>query len=99
MKGLNELRHKESDRINSIVSNLRKVGVSAESKNDDIRIHGNTNFKNKPIKIKSFDDHRIACAFMILRLINKNIKIDNERCVSISYPKFKREKNLFKKLT
>ena len=99
MKGLDELRHKESDRINSIVSNLRKAGVNVESKNDDIRIYGNTNFKNKTVKIKSFDDHRIACAFMILRLINKNIKIDNEKCVSISYPKFKKDlKSLLKNI-
>ena len=99
MKGLNELRHKESDRINSIVSNLKKAGVNVESKNDDIRIYGNTNFKNKTVKIKSFDDHRIACAFMILRLINKNIEIDNEKCVSISYPKFKKDlKSLLKNI-
>ena len=35
---------------------------------------------------------------MILALLNKNIEIDNEKCVSISYPKFKKDlKSLLKK--
>ena len=55
------------------------------------------NLKTKSCKIKTYGDHRIACSFMILALLNKNIKIDNEKCVSISYPKFKRDlKSLIK---
>ncbi len=91
MKGLNELRHKESDRIKSIVTNLNRAGIKTKSVKDDIHIYGSDQIIEKSCKIKSYDDHRIACSFMILRLINKNIKIDNEKCVSISYPNFKND--------
>ena len=91
MNGVSELRHKESDRIKSIVLNLKKVGVKAKSVRDNIHITGSSGLNKKICKIKTYDDHRIACSFMILGLLNKNIKIDNEKCVSISYPKFKKD--------
>ncbi len=91
MEGLGELRHKESDRITSIVSNLKKVGVKARNIKDSILITGSSELKTKKCIIKSFGDHRIACSFMILALLNKDIKVDNEKCVSVSYPNFKRD--------
>ena len=98
MSGVSELRHKESDRIKSIVLNLKKVGVKAQSIGDNIHITGSLGFNKKNCKIKTYGDHRIACSFMILALLNKNIEIDNEKCVSISYPNFKKDlKSLLKK--
>tara|TARA_Y100000768_G_scaffold123012_1_gene90962 strand:- start:1083 stop:2291 length:1209 start_codon:yes stop_codon:yes gene_type:complete len=98
MNGVGELRHKESDRIKSIVLNLKKIGVKAQSIGDNIHITGSSNLNKKICKIKTFGDHRIACSFMTLALLNKNIEIDNEKCVSISYPNFKRDlKSLLKK--
>jgi len=98
MSGLGELRHKESDRIVSIVSNLKKAGVKARNVKESIFITGSPELNTKKCKIKSYGDHRIACSFMVLSLLNKNIKVDNEACVSISYPNFKRDlKGLLKK--
>ncbi len=91
MEGLSELRHKESDRITSIVSNLKKAGVKARNIKDSILITGSSKLKTKKCIIKSFGDHRIACSFMILALLNRDIKVDNEKCVSVSYPNFKRD--------
>ena len=98
MNGVSELRHKESDRIKSIVLNLKKVGVKAKNIRDNIHIIGCSNLNKKICKIKTYGDHRIACSFMILALLNRKIEIDNEKCVSISYPKFKKDlKSLLKK--
>ena len=98
MNGVGELRHKESDRIKSIVFNLKNIGVKAHSIRDNIHITGSSSLSKKICKIKTFGDHRIACSFMILALLNKNIEIDNEKCISISYPKFKKDlKSLLKK--
>ena len=91
MEGLDELRHKESDRIKSIVYNLTKLGIEVKNFGEDIYIRGVEKFTKKICKIKSFDDHRIACSFMILKILNDKIKIDNEKCVSISYPNFKKD--------
>ena len=91
MEGLSELRHKESDRIKSITTNLSKLGFKANSKKDNISIQGNKNIKIiKPIKIKTYSDHRIAMSFVILGLLYDNkLIIDDEACISISYPNFK----------
>ncbi len=92
MEGLSELRHKESDRIKSITTNLSKLGFEINSKKDNIHIQGNKNIKiNKPIRIKTYSDHRIAMSFVILGLLYDNkLIIDDEACISISYPNFKK---------
>mgnify|MGYP001404943372 FL=1 len=92
MKGLSELRHKESDRIKSIITNLSKIGFKVGSKKDDISIKGSNKFQiiNQK-KIKTYGDHRIAMSFVILSLLYKNkLIIDDESCISISYPDFKK---------
>ncbi len=92
MKGLSELRHKESDRIKSITTNLSKIGFKVISKNDDISIKGSNELQviNRK-KIKTYGDHRIAMSFAILSLLYKNkLIIDDESCISISYPDFKK---------
>ncbi|MDC3204508.1 3-phosphoshikimate 1-carboxyvinyltransferase [Pelagibacteraceae bacterium] len=98
MRGLSELRHKESDRIKSIVTNLSKVGFKVVSKKDDISIKGSNKIQiDNRKKIKTYSDHRIAMSFVILGLLYKNkLIIDDESCISISYPDFK---NHLKKLS
>ncbi len=90
MNGLSELRHKESDRVKSIVSNLKKLGYDITVKQDNIIIKGKENIKLKKQKIRSFNDHRIAMSFSILNIIFEDqLIIDDEKCINISYPKFK----------
>ncbi len=98
MKGLSELRHKESDRIKSITKNLSKLGFNVVSKNENIIIKGSKKIKiNNQKQIKTYGDHRIAMSFAILGLLYKdNLVIDNEACISISYPNFR---DHLKKLT
>ena len=95
MRGLAELRHKESDRIKSITTNLVKIGFNVTSKKNDILIEGFKNIKIiKQKKIKTYGDHRIAMSFTILSLLYKNkLIIDDESCISISYPNFKKHLN------
>ena len=94
MKGLDELRHKESDRINSIVTNFKKIGFKITNKKNDLIIYGKDIKIKKNIKIKTFDDHRIAMSFSILNIIYDNyLNIDNKDCISISYPHFEKHLN------
>ena len=92
MKGLSELRHKESDRIKSITTNLSKIGFKVISKKDDIFIKGSNELQViDQKKIKTYGDHRIAMSFTILSLLYKNkLIVDDESCISISYPDFKK---------
>ena len=94
MKGLDELRHKESDRINSIVTNFKNIGFKITNKKNDLIIYGKDVKIKKNIKIKTFDDHRIAMSFSILNIIYDNyLNIDNKDCISISYPHFEKHLN------
>ena len=89
MSGLKELRYKESDRIKSIVSNLKKIGFKTYNKDDTIIIQNASVNLIKNKKINSYNDHRIAMSFKILNLIlNNKIQINDESCISISYPEF-----------
>ncbi len=94
MKGLEELRYKESDRIKSIIYNLKKVGIEIREKDNNLTIYGGKLNINKRIKIKSFDDHRIAMSFSILNILcGQKLTIDNKKCISISYPDFEKHLN------
>ena len=49
----------------------------------------------KDIKIKSFGDHRIAMSFSILNTLHYNkLKIDEKKCINISYPDFNKHLNI-----
>ena len=89
MSGLKELRYKESDRIRSIVVNLKKIGFNIKSFDETITIKQKLVRINTVKKINAYDDHRIAMSFKILSLLYKNkIQINDENCISISYPSF-----------
>jgi len=89
MKGLDELRFKESDRLRSIHDNLLYSGIVSNIVKDDLIISGSTSIVPGGNKINSFHDHRIAMSFSILNLIcKKPLKINNIKCIDISYPKF-----------
>ena len=91
-KGLEELRHKESDRIKSIVNMLKSFEIKTKERKNDIKIYGSP-FKEVNCKktIKVYKDHRIALSASILGLISKNpIKLDDGgKSINTSYPNFK----------
>ncbi len=92
MKGLDELRYKESDRIKSTVGMLKSFGIKAESIKNDIKIKGSPLKEVKCYKtVKVYTDHRIALSASILGLISNNpVKLDdNGKSMSTSYPTFK----------
>ena len=87
IKGAQELRVKESDRINSICHNLKKMGADIIETNDGFII--NPENKLTHTKINAFGDHRIAMAFTIAGLMtNKQNSLDDVSCVDISFPEF-----------
>ena len=88
--GINELRHKESDRIKSIEIGLNQIGIKTKSTIDSLKIFGNPNIKiEKTLKVYSKNDHRIAIAFFCLGLLlNGKIEIKNFQTVNTSFSKF-----------
>ena len=98
MKGLTELRYKESDRLKSIHENLIASKIDSSIINDDLVIKGSDESLIGNNKITTYHDHRIAMSFSILNLIcKKPLRIDDLKCIEISYPKFKQDlKSLLK---
>lgn len=85
--GAAELRVKESDRINTVVQNLRAVGAHAEELPDGLRVRGPRRELSGTIDPRG--DHRIAMAFGVLSAASGNrISITNPECVAVSYPEF-----------
>ncbi len=82
-----ELRGKESDRIDAICKNLKNLGLDVEEYKDGFAFDGNV--KNDAPLFESFSDHRIAMSFGILSLLSKNGgRVNNFGCVGISNPDF-----------
>ena len=85
-----ELRVKESDRIKSICSNLKLLGLSVEESEDGFIVSGS--IKNANPVFESYGDHRIAMAFSILSMIlEKGGEVNGFECVSISNPMFEKQ--------
>ncbi len=85
--GAEELRVKETDRIEAVATNLRAMGAVIETRPDGFRIVGPQ--KLKGAVINSYHDHRIAMAFSIATLVaSSESTIEGSECVGISYPEF-----------
>ncbi len=87
VRGAEELRVKESDRIRAVVENLRSMGARIEETEDGFVVEGVENLKGS--HIKTYSDHRIAMAFTVAGLVAVGeTTIDDPDCVSVSYPSF-----------
>ncbi len=85
--GAGELRVKESDRITTVVANLRAVGADVEELPDGFVVRGS----DRPLRgrVATHGDHRVAMAFGVLGAVRGNaIDIDDPSCAGVSYPTF-----------
>lgn len=82
-----ELRVKETDRIDTICSNLKQMGCDVTPTEDGMIIRGGRPLHGAVIDPKM--DHRIAMAFSIAALIaDSDTTILHEECIHVSYPSF-----------
>lgn len=87
LRGLGELRVKETDRLKAMATNLKKMGARIEEVEDGLLITGPTPLKGAPVE--SFHDHRIAMSMAVASLVAKGTTdIFDASCVNISYPDF-----------
>jgi 3-phosphoshikimate 1-carboxyvinyltransferase len=87
VRGAQELRVKESDRIVTVIHNLRAIGAVAEETADGFVVRGT----RTPLRgaVRTYGDHRVAMAFGVLATLPGNeIRIDDRSCVAVSYPRF-----------
>jgi 3-phosphoshikimate 1-carboxyvinyltransferase len=88
MRGLKELRVKESDRLTATADMLRANGVIVEIDGDDLIVQG----KGRPTgggEVKTHMDHRIAMAALVMGLGSENpVRIDDSAFIATSFPGF-----------
>lgn len=92
LNGVGNLRYKESNRLESISAGLKQLGRQVVVDDDTMVIPSGEPFTKESLSgvdvINVFDDHRIAMAFGVLRVINPDLKVDNPDVVAKSFPDF-----------
>ena len=84
VKNAKELRVKESDRISSVVTNLKKCGLHVDEFEDGYEVVGG-DFQEATVD--SYGDHRVAMSFAIAGL-KAPIHISDTECIQTSFPNF-----------
>lgn len=88
IRNVAHIRHKETDRITALATELQKVGAAVEEFADGLKItpgplHG--------AEIETYNDHRMAMSMALVGLRTPGIVIRNPGCVSKTYPGFWRD--------
>ena len=88
MRGLRELRVKESDRLAATADMLRVNGVDVEISGDDLAVHGRGRAEGGGF-VATHMDHRIAMSALVLGLAADNpVKVDDASFIATSFPGF-----------
>ena len=88
MRGLKELRVKESDRLEATAAMLRNNGGSVEIEGDDLIVHGKGMAQGGG-EVATHMDHRIAMSALVMGLAsNEPVRIDDGAFIATSFPGF-----------
>jgi 3-phosphoshikimate 1-carboxyvinyltransferase len=88
MRGLKELRVKESDRLAATAAMLRVNGVAVEINGDDLVVHGKGRVPGGGL-VATHMDHRIAMSALVMGLVaEKPVGVDDTAFIATSFPGF-----------
>lgn len=89
MRGLGELRVKESDRLAAVQAGLRANGVRAEITGDDLTVEGQGRAVAGGGTVATHLDHRLAMAFLVMGLAARDgVGVDDSTMIATSFPSF-----------
>ena len=89
MRGLAELRVKESDRLSAIADGLAANGVAVDIDDDSLTVHGSGGKVRGGGTVATHLDHRIAMAFLVLGLASdRPVTVDDGAMIATSFPGF-----------
>ena len=94
VRGAQELRVKESDRIATVVDGLRGLGASIEATDDGFVVQGYGGLRGGTIK--SHGDHRLAMLGAVAGLASREgVEVDGMEAAAVSYPRFEADLGTF----
>ncbi|SES33648.1 3-phosphoshikimate 1-carboxyvinyltransferase [Psychrobacillus sp. OK032] len=87
IKNAEELKVKETNRIDAVVNELKKLGADITATDDGMIIQGPTPLRGG--ELLSYGDHRIGMMAAIASLITSSaVTLDDPECIAVSYPNF-----------
>lgn len=87
--GAEELRFKETDRIQTVVLELQKLSIQITELSDGFSIDGSKDWRVANSSLDSHGDHRIGMTLAVAALlVDTSVQLDGEDAISISYPQF-----------
>jgi 3-phosphoshikimate 1-carboxyvinyltransferase len=86
LRNIASWRVKETDRLAAMATELRKVGAVVEEGADWLAVTPPAAFKTA--SIHTYDDHRMAMCFSLLRFAGIPITIEDSACVNKTFPEF-----------
>ncbi|MQR96310.1 3-phosphoshikimate 1-carboxyvinyltransferase [Fictibacillus phosphorivorans] len=87
IKDAHELRVKETDRIETVVNELKKMGADIEATEDGMIIHGKSSLHGA--SVQSYGDHRIGMMLSVAACIAEGeTTLTNSEAIAVSYPSF-----------
>src|SRR5262249_38794725 len=86
IRNVAHIRHKETDRLSALASELRKLGATIDEHPDGLIIFRPPRLA--PARIATYDDHRMAMSFALAGLKAEGITILDPGCVAKTYPGF-----------
>jgi 3-phosphoshikimate 1-carboxyvinyltransferase len=88
IREVGHIRHKETDRIGAVATELRKLGVEVLEHDDGLTIKPGDPQYLKSATIETYHDHRMAMSFALAALRIPGVRIANPNCVEKTYPRF-----------
>lgn len=85
IRNIEHVRHKETDRIDAVATELQRIGIDVKTFDDGLLI---TPGEIKPGVIQTYDDHRMAMSFALIGLRAKGIQIADPKCTAKTYPHY-----------
>ena len=85
IRNVAHIRHKETDRIHALATELRALGITVDEHEDGLTIHPGP---IRPAVVETYDDHRMAMSFSLIGLKVPGIRIANPDCTAKTYPRF-----------
>lgn len=87
IKNIDHLQYKESNRLEGMYTELKKIGVKVKKTSSSLTIWGSNEIKGG-VEIETYSDHRFALAFSIIKSKFQQIAIQNPEVVQKSYPNY-----------
>jgi 3-phosphoshikimate 1-carboxyvinyltransferase len=83
--GVEHIRHKETDRIAALATELRRLGADVDERRDGLRI---TPRELRAADIHTYQDHRMAMSLALVGLRSRGVRILDPGCTAKTYPRY-----------